>query len=125
MTGRWRKQLLKVADICVTMPFNDSVWNNCNFEPLIIVIIILFHNAPPWKLKHTSFVRESEMKLQVLWKDDFFLGRDLLCELFKSARTLGSLPRNMVRGMFKGAKRGRSSCGKTSRRGRILFNVGE
>ena len=91
MTGRWGKQLLKVADICIAMPFNDSVWNNCNFEPLIIAIIIPFHNAPPWKLKHTSFVRENERKLQVLWKDDFFLGRDFFVRTIQKREDIGEL----------------------------------
>ena len=41
---------MKVDDVCVTMLFNDTVWNKCNFEPLIIVIILYFYNTPPWKL---------------------------------------------------------------------------
>ena len=95
---------MKVAGICVTMPFNDSVWNNCNFEPLIIAIILPSHNTPSWKLKYSGFVRECERKLQLLWESAFFLGRNLLRELFKTAWTLEMLPVNMVRGILQGIK---------------------
>ena len=40
MTSRWRKQLLKVADLFVEVPFNDIVWPQCNHEPLILAVIL-------------------------------------------------------------------------------------
>ena len=66
ITSRWRKQLLKVADLFVEIPFNGIVWPQCNHEPLILPVILPLHSYPPWKLKHTKFVTECERKLQTV-----------------------------------------------------------
>ena len=81
MTSRWRKQLLKVADLFVKVPFNDIVWPQCNHEPLILAVILSLHSSLPWKLKHTKFVTECKRKLQTAWKEDFSIGGHLLREL--------------------------------------------
>lgn len=85
-----------MTDIIVTMTFNVNMWNESNFEPLILAIIFSFHKYPPSKLRNASFVRECEGSLQKLWKEDFLLGRNILFKLFENVRLLGSLSGNMV-----------------------------
>ena len=106
MTSRWRKQLLKVADLSVEIPLNDIVWPQCNHEPLIIAVILPLHSSPRWKLKHTKFVNECEMKLQTVWKDKFSIGGHLLCKLWNDARTLDEFPVIMMREMLQNRRRG-------------------
>ena len=38
----WRKQLSKVADIVLSLPFNNKVWPLVNHENLILVIFNFF-----------------------------------------------------------------------------------
>ena len=97
MAGRWRKQLLKVVDVFVMMPFNINIWKKCNIESRILTIILPFHKSSPWKLRNARFVRECEGILQKLWKDDFLLGRYVLRKLFETARSLESLSGIIVR----------------------------
>ena len=56
MTSRWRKQLLKVCDLYVEMPFDETVWSRSNFEPLILSIVFPFCRHYLWKLKRPNFV---------------------------------------------------------------------
>ena len=91
MTRRWRNQFIKVTDFFVTMPFNVNVWNEYNSDHLILAIIVPFHNSPSWKLRNSRFVRKCKGSLQKLWKDNFLFGKDILCKLFETARSLGSL----------------------------------
>ena len=97
MTSRWRKQILKVSDLCITIPFDSIVWLESNFEPLILAIFLRFFSLHPWKLKNTKLVRECERNFQEVWKDYFLLGKNLLRELLQSARTLESMPGCLVR----------------------------
>ena len=104
MTSRWQKQLLKVSDLCITMPFDSINGPESNFEPLIIAIVLPFFSLHPWKLNNTKLVRGCERNLQEVWKDDFFLGRNLLRELQQSARSLESIPKDLVRRYYHSAE---------------------
>ena len=97
MTGRWRKQLLKVADVFAIMPFDENVWEKTNFEPLILAIILPFFSRSPWKLKSAKFVRECEGNLQRMWSNNFLLGGSFLRKLFSVSRSLESMSGDMVR----------------------------
>ena len=97
VTSPWRKQLLKISDLCITIPFDSIVWPESNFELLILAIILPFFSLHPSKLKSTKLVRESERNLQKVWKGDFPLGRNLLWERLQSAGILESMPGYLVR----------------------------
>ena len=56
MTSRWRKQLLKVSDLCITMPFDSIVWPASNFEPLSIAIVYLSLVFIPGSFKTQSLL---------------------------------------------------------------------
>ena len=47
MPSRWRNQLLKVSDLCITMPFDSIVWPGFNFEPLILADVLPFFSLNP------------------------------------------------------------------------------
>ena len=114
MTSRWRKQLMKVADIFVEMPFNDTVWPILNFEPLILCIVLPFASRSPWKLRSTTFVNKCVRNLQTLWKEDFEVGSNSLRELLLQTRSLDTLPGDVVRGMLRSVARGEVPGNSTS-----------
>ena len=101
MTSRWRNHLLKVADLFVTVPIEENVWPESNFEPLILAIVLPFVSRNPWKLRKTKLVKDCEGSLQKMLKDNFVLGGNLLRELLQSTRSLETLPGSMVRGMLQ------------------------
>ena len=61
-------ELVKVSDIIVTMSFDNLVWNNLEYEPLILSIVLLFYSRAPWKIKSTKYVDRCEGNLQNMWK---------------------------------------------------------
>ena len=92
----------KVADIIITMPFDNVVLNYLSeFEPLILFVVLPFHSCTPWKLKKAKYVKRCERNLQNMWKNDFSLGRNLL-------RNFGT-----QRGYWKACQR--AWCGKCYR----------
>ena len=101
MTSRWRKQLLKVCDLYVEMPFDETVWSTSNFEPLILAIVFPFCRHYPWKLKRTKFVREAEGNLQRMWPNNLSMGGNILRDFLKSSRSLETLSGSVVREMLQ------------------------
>ena len=106
-TSRWRKQLGKVADLLVTIPFNDSFWPKSQHEPLILAIVFLFHSTKPWKLRGTTLLVDCEGELQEVWEKNISLGGDILRKLLLSKRTLGTMLRDMVRKLLSLSQRGK------------------
>ena len=96
MMGRSRKQLLKVADVFVSMPFNKSACEKANFEPLILAIVLPFFSRSPWKLKRAKCVREYEGNLQRMWSDNFLLGGNLLRKRFSVSTSLKIMSGDIV-----------------------------
>ena len=89
MTAMWRKQLAKVADLIVTLPFDEKVWSKTNFEPLILAFVFPFIRKKPWKLRGTERLVRSKRDLQEVWEKGDGLGSDILRKLLISAGSLG------------------------------------
>ena len=106
-TSRWREQLVKVEDLLVTIPFNDSFWPKSQNEPLILAIVFPFHSTKPWKLRGTTLLVNCERELQEVWEKNISLGGDILRKLLLSTRTLGTMPRDMVRKLLSLSQRGK------------------
>ena len=87
MTRRWRKQLKKVADFFVEMPFDAEVWP---------ATILPFASQLSWKVRYPTSFRGCNMSLHMLWKDDSRMGGDSLRKLIFPSKALESLPGNMV-----------------------------
>ena len=64
MMGIWRTLLMKVSDCFLTIPYDEYVWSSCNFEPLILSIILSRHSYFHYKVKYSIFVRLYERNLQ-------------------------------------------------------------
>ena len=90
MTSRWRKHLLKLSDLFVTMPFDDVVCPESNFKPLVFAIVLPFINNPPWKIKDSELLRRCQRKLQTVWKDDLPLGGGSSAETFQGHKVIGN-----------------------------------
>ena len=88
---------MKVCDLYVEIPFDDTVWSRSNFEPLIFSIASPFCRHYPWELKRTNFVRKVEWNLQKMWQNNFSMGRNILRKLLKSSRSLETLSGDVVR----------------------------
>ena len=53
-TSIWRKQLHKVSDLVVELPFDNECWQqNIEHEPLTLAIVFPFISFKPWQLKRT------------------------------------------------------------------------
>ena len=103
MTSRWRNQLGKVADIIITMPFDNVVLNYLSeFEPLILFVVLPFYGCAPWKLKKTKYVKRCEGNLQKMCKDNFSLGGNLLRKLLNTTWPLESISKSMVWEVLQG-----------------------
>ena len=89
MTTMWRKQLAKVADLIVALPFDEKVWSKTNFEPLILAFVFPFIRKKPWKLRGTERLVRSKRDLQEVWEKGDGLGSDILRKLLMSAGSLG------------------------------------
>ena len=67
MTTMWRKQLAKVADLIVTLPFDEKVWSKTNYEPLILAFVFPFIRKKTRKLRGTERLVRSKRALQDVW----------------------------------------------------------
>ena len=63
------------------MPFDENVWPESNFEPLILEIVLPFFSRNPWKLRNTKLVKDYEGSVQKMWKD-IFLWAGIYCRNF-------------------------------------------
>ena len=97
MMGIWRTLLMKVSDCFLTIPYDEYVWSSCNFEPLILSIILSRHSYFHYKVKYSIFVRLYERNLQRVQQNEFVLGGILLRILFRISRSLESLSGYVVR----------------------------
>ena len=53
-TSIWRRQLTRVADVFVTLPFINGVWSKSEqHEPLTLAFVFPFLNYSPWQLKRS------------------------------------------------------------------------
>ena len=95
MTGRWRKKLLKVADVFVSMSFDEHVWAKHNLNHSYLQSFFPLYLST-LELKNAKFVRECEGSLQRIWTNNFLLGGNILRKLFSILRSLEGISRDMV-----------------------------
>ena len=102
----WWKQLSKVADLIVTLPFDEVVLYQANHESLILAIVFPFANRRPWKLQGTKFLVDGERDLQEVREKEEGLGECCLRKLLVSAGSLEELPEYVVRKrLLRGGRR--------------------
>ena len=64
ITSMWMKQFEKVADLIVTLIFDEIFWPKTNYEPLIFTFDFPFIRKKPWKLRGAEHLVQSKRDLQ-------------------------------------------------------------
>eukprot|EP00536_Pseudo-nitzschia_multiseries_P001612 jgi/Psemu1/3727/gm1.3727_g len=82
MTGVWRKQLLKVADMRLTVVNGSKPWPKDIFEPLTIALISPPLSSRPWKVGKTAPAEKWKHQMQRLSFNDCKAFRDHLNNSF-------------------------------------------
>ena len=104
-TSIWRRQLARVADLFITLPFLDNIWTKeSKHEPLTLAFIFPFLPFSPWQLKRTGAFLEMEGFLRRVWQDSSILTGFVLCQLLIRARALSSMPPSLVCKMLQSPK---------------------
>jgi len=66
----WRRQLSRVADLIVELPFIDDVWSkSVQHEPLTLAFIFPFLSHSPWQLKRSGTFLGMGRLLPKVWKE--------------------------------------------------------
>ena len=103
MTPEWQRQLHRVSDLFVELPYDDSLWNkSIQHEPLIFAVIFPFLNYRPWQLKRTGAFLGMGRILRSMWKSDEVPSWFVLRKLFEQQRKLSDLQEGVVRKMLCG-----------------------
>ena len=101
MSMEWKRQLFKVSDLFVELPF-DSVWTKQDqHEPLTLAVVFPFLNHRPWQLKRSQAFLGMGNVLRRLWKEDQSSPWPLLRKFFEQSRKLEHLQERVVRQMLQ------------------------
>ena len=91
LTGEWRKNVLKSADLIVEIPAGHTYWPADMHESLTLALFFPFIASKPWELRRCKFMVEMESKLQKVLKSGDSSGRSILSELCSTTSSLGTL----------------------------------
>lgn len=104
-TSIWRKQLNRVCDLLIELPFLDSIWDKkLQHEPLTLAFVFPFLDHSPWQLRRSRTFLELGRMLPSLWKETQIPTGFVLCKLLLRTRGLASMPGSMVRKMLCSAQ---------------------
>ena len=92
LTGEWRKNMLKAADLIVEVPTGSHVWPEDMFEPLTLALFFPYLTRKPWELRRSGLMVDMEGKLRLLFQKSAVSGGRLLSELCLVTRSLESMP---------------------------------
>ena len=103
-TSIWRKQLYKVSDLIVELPFDNQYWNSSlQHEPLTFACVFPFVSFKPWQLKRTYSFLGMGRVLRRMWKESDLSTWNILREFLSWAGRIHTLPEGMVRKMLQSA----------------------
>ena len=113
-TSVWRKQLYRVADVVVELPFEDGIWaKELQHEPLTLAFLFPFLNHKPWQLKRSySFLGMGRM-LRKLWKDGEIPLWIILHKFCQWTSRLYAVQPSVVRCMLQSAREFELFCRET------------
>ena len=101
MSMEWKRQLFRVSDLFIELPFDDTWTKEDHLEPLIFAVVFPFLNHRPWQLKRSQTFLGMGNVLRRMWKDDKVPTWALLRKFFEQSRKLESLPEGLVRKMLQ------------------------
>ena len=97
-TSKWRKQLRRVADLTLELPFLNNTWTQSEqHEPLTLAFIFPFLHSKPWQLKRSPAFLGVGRLLRSLWSESPQSLGTLLRQLCVCSETLGSMQEDVVR----------------------------
>jgi hypothetical protein len=100
-TCHWRKQLLKVVDVCITLNPQYPFWDESQHEPLLLGICLPLlpneYRFRPWKLKTTKFVEQFAREVHGMQSASVEMDWDILRKFLVQARGIPTLPNGVAR----------------------------
>ena len=101
MSMEWKRQLFRVSDLFIEIPF-DRTWSKQDqLEPLTFAVVFPFLNFRPWQLKRSQTFLGMGNVLRRMWKENQGSPWPLLRKFFEQSRKLDSLPERVVRQMLQ------------------------
>jgi hypothetical protein len=105
MMMEWKRQLFRVADFYIELPFN-KIWSiQDQHEPLTFAVVLPFLKHRPWQLKRSQAFLGLGNVLRRLWKESEIPPWDFLRKFFEQSRKLENLPEGVVRKMLQSPSR--------------------
>lgn len=101
MTPEWRRQLFRVSDMCIELPFFEE-WNQKEqHEPLTIAFVFPFLSFRPWQLKRCRGYVAMAGVLRQLWKEAPASTGHLLRQFCSFTWSLAGMQEGMVRALLR------------------------
>jgi hypothetical protein len=104
-TSHWRKQLMKVADLIITVKTDEHFWSQEMHEPLLTAIYFPIlpsdHKFRPWQLRNTELVARVKRHVSRMRKTGRPVDWDCLRKLFISARKIPSMSDGLARQLLR------------------------
>ena len=116
MSTLWEKQLHKAADVVFELKPTTAPWNEEMCEPLTIAIVFPFLKYRPWQLRRAPALLEMEKSMRGMRSTNLRPEGPFLRKLWKFARELDSMPKDMVWNVLQGEHTGPVSNRKTRKR---------
>ena len=102
MSAEWKKQLFRVSDLFIELPFDKNWKKEIHHEPLIFAVVFPFLSHRPWQLKRSPAFLGMGNILRSMWKEDNVSAGTLLRKLFSQQRKMAGMPESLVRKMLQG-----------------------
>ena len=96
MSPEWKRQLFKVSDLYVELPFDESWDQASQHEPLVFAVLFPFLSHRPWQLKRAPAILGMAGILRRVWQSEHISSWIVLRQLFIQQRKLGSLSESVV-----------------------------
>jgi hypothetical protein len=87
MTARWRKQLMKVADVVFVVPVGCDVWPSNMHEPLVVGLICPLLSSSPWQIKESFLPDRLKTALPKVWSPGGTTEGNSVREFWESTRS--------------------------------------
>jgi hypothetical protein len=106
MSPEWKRQLFRVSDLFVELPFDDVAWKKSkHHEPLIFAVVFPFLAHRPWQLKRSAAFLGMGRLLRSMFKEEQVSTGFILRKLFEQQRALANLQEGVVREMLRSPKK--------------------
>jgi hypothetical protein len=102
MQPTYFKQLLKAADLVISLPVGHPAWPEEMYEPLTLAFVFPFLQYRPWQLKGSEGLLSVGRQLLSMWKENSWTDRHLLRKLWGFERSLYCMPKELASKVLQG-----------------------